>query len=55
MKTLGLFEGIMSLHRLQGELVLNSAKRDATVKIVAIQKEAEVKGPCCHKIKLWHG
>ncbi len=45
MKMLGLFEGIMSLHRLRGELVLNAAKRDAAVKIAAIQKEAEVKSP----------
>ena len=42
MKMLGLFEGMMSLHRLRGELVLNAAKRDAVEKIAAIQKEAEV-------------
>lgn len=45
MKMLGLFEGMMSLHRLRGELVLNAAKRNAAEKITAIQKEAEVTSP----------
>lgn len=40
-KMLGLFEGLMSLHHLRGELVLNAAKRDAAEKIDAIQKKAE--------------
>lgn len=40
MKMLGLFEGVMSLQRLRGELVLNAAKRDAAQKVVAIQQEA---------------
>lgn len=45
MKMLGLFEGLLALHRLRGELVLNSAKRDAAEKIAAIQKEAELTAP----------
>lgn len=44
-KMLGLFEGLLALHRLRGELVLNSAKRDAAEKISAIQKEAELTAP----------
>lgn len=42
MKMLGLFEGMMSLHHLRAELVMNSAKRDAAEKITALQKNAEV-------------
>lgn len=45
MKMLGLFEGLLALHRLRGELVLNRAKRDAAEKIAAIQKEAELTAP----------
>lgn len=45
MKMLGLFEGMMSLHHLRGELVLNAAKRNAAEKIAAFQKEAEVTCP----------
>jgi len=41
-KMLGLFEGMMSLHRLRGELVLNAAKREASEKAEAIQKNVEV-------------
>jgi hypothetical protein len=41
-KMLGLFEGMMSLHRLRGELVLNAAKREASEKSEAIQKNVEV-------------
>lgn len=36
-KMLGLFEGMLSLHRLRGELVINAAKRAATDKVFAIQ------------------
>lgn len=32
-KMLGLFEGLMSLHRLRAELVMNAAKREAAEKI----------------------
>jgi hypothetical protein len=42
-KMLGLFEGMMSLHNLRGELVINAAKRDVGEKIAAIQKQAEQK------------
>lgn len=42
MKMLGLFEGMLALHRLRGELVINSAKRDAAEKIATIQKTAEI-------------
>lgn len=40
-KMLGLFEGMMSLHRLRGELVLSAARREATEKATAIQKDAQ--------------
>ena len=40
MKMLGLFEGMMSLHHLRGELVLNAAKRNAEEKITEFQKAA---------------
>lgn len=40
-KMFGLFEGVMSLQHLRSELVINSAKRDATEKAAAIQKAAE--------------
>jgi hypothetical protein len=49
MKMLGLFEGMLSLHRLRGELVINSAKRDAAEKISVIQKEARVTAPLVPK------
>ncbi len=42
MKVLGLFEGILSLHRLRGELVINCAKRDAVEIISVIQKDARI-------------
>jgi hypothetical protein len=45
MKMFGLFEGMLSLHRLRAELVINSAKREAAEKAAAIQKEAEVMTP----------
>lgn len=41
-KMLGLFEGMMSLHRLRGELVLNAAKRDASEKAEALQQSVEI-------------
>lgn len=43
-KMLGLFEGLMSLHRLRGELVLNAAKREAAEKAAVIQRNAEMPG-----------
>lgn len=45
MKMIGLFEGMLSLHRLRAELVINSAKRDAAEKAAATQKDAEVTTP----------
>jgi hypothetical protein len=45
MKMLGLFEGMLALHRLRVELVLNNAKRDAAEKIAALQQEAEINAP----------
>ena len=45
MKLLGLFEGMLSLHHLRVELVINSAKRDAAEKISAMQREAEITTP----------
>lgn len=45
MKMLGLFEGMMSLHHLRAELVMNSAKRDTAEKITALKKNAEVAHP----------
>ena len=44
-KMLGLFEGMMSLHHLRGELVLNAAKRNASEKIAALQKDVTVTNP----------
>lgn len=44
-KMLGLFEGMMSLHHLRGELVLNAAKRNAAEKIAAFQNESVVTNP----------
>ncbi len=44
-KMLGLFEGMLTLHRLRGELVINSAKREAAEKIAVLQKEAELTTP----------
>jgi hypothetical protein len=44
-KMLGLFEGIMSLHHLRGELVINAAKRDAVERVSAIQRQAEIHNP----------
>lgn len=38
-KMLGLFEGMLSLHHLRGELVINAAKRAATDKVRAVQHE----------------
>lgn len=45
MKMLGLFQGVLALHRLRGELVINSAKRKAAEKIEVIQKEAQISVP----------
>lgn len=39
-KMLGLFEGMLSLHHLRGELVINAAKRAATEKMKSIQSGA---------------
>jgi hypothetical protein len=44
-KMLGLFEGILSLHSLRGELVLSSAKRSAAEKIAILQKSVDVATP----------
>lgn len=41
-KMLGLFEGMMSLHRLRGELVLNAARRQAAEKAAAIHRDADI-------------
>jgi hypothetical protein len=43
-KMLGIFEGLMSLHHLRGELVLNAAKREAAEKAAFIQRDAEMPG-----------
>lgn len=45
MKMLGLFEGMLSLHRLRTELVINTAKREAATKAASIQKDAELSTP----------
>ncbi len=45
MKMIGLFEGMLSLHRLRAELVMNSARRDAAEKAAAVQRDAEVTTP----------
>jgi hypothetical protein len=45
MKMLGLFEGMLSLHRLRVELVISNAKREATANATAIRKDAEVSTP----------
>ncbi len=41
-KTLGLFEGIMSLHRLRAEIVLNAAKREAAEQVATLQKQISI-------------
>ncbi len=41
-KMLGLFEGLLSLHHLRGELVINSAKRDAAEKAENLQKGVDL-------------
>lgn len=48
-KMLGLFEGMLSLHALRGELVINAAKRAATDKMYAIQSSAGVIKPLTPK------
>jgi hypothetical protein len=45
MKMLGLFEGMLSLHHLRGELVINAAKRSATLKMKAVQAAAKSSKP----------
>ena len=45
MKMLGLFEGMLALHRLRGELVMNSAMRDAAEKVATMRQEAEITTP----------
>ncbi len=44
-KMLGLIEGVLSLHRLRGELVISTANRIAAEQISAMQKGAEVSTP----------
>lgn len=41
-KMLGLFEGMMSLHQLRGELVLNAARRQASEKAASIRNDADL-------------
>lgn len=45
MKMLGLFNGMLALHHLRGELVINTAKRNAAEKISQIQREAQISTP----------
>ncbi|MCE1241558.1 MAG: hypothetical protein LWW83_16720 [Azonexaceae bacterium] len=42
-KMLGLFDGLLSLHHLRGELVINSAKRDAAEKATKLQQSIDLK------------
>lgn len=44
-KMLGLIEGMLSLHRLRGELVINTAKRNAAEQISAMQRDAVIETP----------
>ena len=44
-KMLGLIEGMLSLHRLRGELVINTAKRNASEQISAMQRDAVLETP----------
>jgi len=44
-KMLGLFEGMMSLHHLRAELVLNAAKRQAAEEVAAFQRETVLDRP----------
>lgn len=41
-KMVGLFEGMLSLHRLRAELVVNAAKREAAERTALVQKEARL-------------
>ncbi|WP_438301655.1 hypothetical protein [Pseudomonas sp. NMS19W] len=41
-KMLGLFEGMLSLHHLRGELVVNAAKRSAGIKMKAVPSAGKV-------------
>lgn len=43
-KMLGLFDGLLSLHHLRGELVINSAKRDAAEKATKLQQSIDLNG-----------
>jgi len=45
MKMLGLFEGMLALHRLRVELVISAAQRQASEKAEMMQKEAEITTP----------
>lgn len=44
-KMVGLFEGMLSLHRLRVELVINSAKREAAEKATVAQRESRLVPP----------
>lgn len=44
-RMIGLFEGMLSLHHLRVELVINSAKREAAEKALAIRRDAEIASP----------
>lgn len=44
-KMVGLFEGMLSLHRLRVELVINAAKREAAEKTAVAQREARLVPP----------
>jgi hypothetical protein len=44
-KTLGLFEGMMSLHRLRAELVVNTAKREEAEKAALVRQQVEIQLP----------
>jgi hypothetical protein len=45
MKMIGLFEGMLSLHRLRAELIITGANRYAAETATAIRKEAEITEP----------
>jgi len=45
MKIVGLFEGMLSLHRLRAELVIHGAERSAAENAKAMQEKAEVSVP----------
>lgn len=49
MKMLGLFEGLLTLHNLRVELVINSAKRSDDEKNAAIYRDSEISIPLVPK------